>query len=142
MAGERSQALLHILSEHFHSVMKCYPVAADPVTITGGAGVWAEGAKVEIVPASTIDDEFDIHFVSISDISAADNYEFILYAGGVGSEVEIARVPFTRGSVQVDSTQLKITTPLIFADERISGALATSGGGSDTCDVKLGYHTY
>lgn len=137
----RTQALVHILEEHAHSVQKVYPPGADAITLTGAAGAWVEGAKVEIVPVNTITDEFDIHWATLV-ANANEQYEIYLYRGLAGSEVLIATVPFERVGVQTSSFQAAVMTPIIDANERISASCATSGGGSDTCTIKLSYHEY
>lgn len=141
MGAERTQALMHILEEHEHSVQKVYPPGADAITLTGAAGAWAEGAKTEIVPANGITSNFDIHWATIVG-GANDQYEIYLYAGGVGAEVLIATIPFQRVGVQTAAFQAAVMTPIIAANQRISASCASSGGGAATCTLKLSYHTY
>ena len=141
MSGERTQGLAHLNEEHNHSIQKIYPVGAGPVTLTAGGGAYTVGAIVQIVPAGTITDEFDIHWLSISSLSATAEYEFILYQGGAGSETEISRVAVTRGGVQLTSFQSACLTPLLDANTRISAALSSSSAGA-TGAIKIFYHTY
>ena len=85
---------------------------------------------------------FDIHFVKISNISANGYYELIIYAGEVGEEVEIGRIGFWRGSPQLRQDDNPIQVPPQNYGTRISVALASGPGASETCDVKLYYHEY
>ncbi|GAG42057.1 unnamed protein product, partial [marine sediment metagenome] len=77
------------LDGHIHNISKCYPTGSSPVNITADANAWVHGAIVEIIPANTINENFDIHYVNISGISANGDYEIKLYQGGGGSETAI-----------------------------------------------------
>jgi hypothetical protein len=97
---------IHHLDEHVHSASNVYPTLAGGVVVSTGAGAWQEGAFVEIVPASTIsgggEGRFDIHWVSVENISANGVYELSLYSGA--GDTEIARVRFTK-SANLDGVQ-------------------------------------
>ncbi len=140
--GDSLYALSHTLEEHAHKEQRVYPELANPITLTKAAGAWAAyPAPIEIVPASTITESFDVHFVTISNISANGNYNLNLYSGGGGSEVFIGAVTFTR-TANKDQAALVIQTPIIPPNTRISGALSSSNAAADTADVKIEYHTY
>lgn len=130
----------HLLHDHIHSAAKCYPTLAADVTVTGAAGAWTLGSLVEVVPASTITSDFDIHWISISNTSAADTYELQLYYGAGDTEATCVR--FTRGAGATTNSQVPIITPLIPKNSRVRAAVASSGGGSDTVDISIMYHTY
>lgn len=89
-----------------------------------------------------VDDEFDIHWINVSAISANGNYELIIYSGDAGSEVEVGRVSFVRNAVQSQETSLQFMTPMIAALTRISARLNCGNNNADTCKVKVAYHTY
>jgi hypothetical protein len=131
---------IEVLEEHAHSASKCYPTLAGGVTVTGAAGAQTLGAFQEIVPANTITDDFDIHYLNIEDASADDQYELVLYA----VTTEIARVRFI-----VDTSvfggglpALPVQSDIIPKNTQIQAKLATAGGGSDTATISLHYHTY
>lgn len=122
---------------HVHQQARCYPTLADPVNlVSGSASAWDVGTITEIIPADTITNKFDIHFLEISDISATDNYELVLYGGASGSEEEIARVRFSQEGPR------PIQIPIQDPNTRISAALACADGDGATCDVSVYYHTY
>ena len=121
---------------HVHSSSVIYPRDAAPVTLTSGAGAYNEGTKVEVIPASTITDPFDIHWIIAGEISAQDDYVVKLYTGGAGSEVFWGEAAFSRDSNQVRGSQFPVQGNVIPANTRISASLL-SGTGSDTVEIKL-----
>jgi len=128
---------------HVHSPAQCYPVLADPVTVTASANAWTDyGAWVEIVPAGTITDPFDIHWVQTTDISANGNYVLQLGVGGAGSEVAIATIAFSRDTNQVQGSQQPVQVAPLPAGSRISARLSSSKAAANTADVKIYYHVY
>ena len=96
--GNSMYAVTETLLEHVHSPSKVYPTLANGVTVTTGAGAWGLGSFVEIVPASTITSDFDIHHISLEALSASGAYELVLYKGAASSEIEIGRVRFAKNS--------------------------------------------
>lgn len=138
--GDSIAARTETLLDHVHHQSYVYPTLANGVTITGGAA-WTLGNFTEIVPASTITSDFDIHHVSIEAISANDVYELVLYKGALASEVEIGRVRFTKNAALDATLNVPMQTPIVDANERISAKIA-SATGSDTATISLFYHIY
>jgi hypothetical protein len=132
---------LNSLYQHVHNPAKCYPTLQNGVTVNGGAGAWALGNFVEIVPASTITTMYDIHYVNFESASATDTYEFVLYSGLAGAEVEIGRIRTKKEATQSGTTSVPIQIPALMANTRISAKLASSSGG-DNVTVSVFYHTY
>lgn len=139
-AGNSLYAMTETLLEHVHSASKVYPTLATAVTVTAGAS-WVLGNFVEIVPASTITSDFDIHHVYVDSISANDTYELVLYKGAISSEIEIGRVRFAKNSNFDAIVNQPFQTTLLLANERISAKVASSGG-SNNVSVGIMYHTY
>ncbi len=132
---------LNVTEEHVHAIAKVYPTLANGETVQGAAGSWGLSAAFkQIIPINTIRDIFDIHWINIEAVSAADVYEIVLYA----AEVEIARVRVAFVNIANSSTLISIPvlTKLIPADTQIQAKVATKGGGSDSVDISLSYHTY
>jgi len=129
---------LHTIEEHVHAVGCVYPTLASGVTVTAGAA-WTLGAFVEVVPASTITDEFDIHYVSIENISANDVYELHLYYGA--GDTLAGMVRFVKNAAVDAVVNVPFMTPLIPANSRIRAKLASASGG-DNADISVFYHTY
>lgn len=142
MAAERTQALMHILDQRLNNVFRTYPLLAAPVTVTGGVGGWALGAKAEIVPVDTITKPFTIVDIVICNVSADDCYAGQIYTGLAGAEVVVAEFAFSRENVFTASLQETVFSPIIAANERISIDLASSSGGGDTADFKVQYVEY
>ena len=131
----------HFSHNHAHSAGQVYPTLAAGVTLTTHANTWVLGTIAEIVPASTITNDFDIHEVTIEDVNTKEKvYELVLYYGA--SDVECLRVRFSsttnKGGLHTGSCQ----TPIIPANSRIRGQLAIEDGGSKTAKVSIRYHTY
>lgn len=138
-SGNSVYALAHILDEHIHSIPFSYPTLANGVTVTGHANAWTLGSFVEIIPVNTITDDFDIHWVSISNISANDTYELYLYNGTTLIEMcpEFSRVTGV-GTIIAFPSQC----PRQAANSQIQAKLASKAGGGRTADVKLNGHPY
>lgn len=131
---------LSALLKHVHGTSYNYPTLAAGKTLTAGNG-WALGSKVEIVPASTIGDHFDIHWLNTGVASEVATYEIHLFKGGLGAEIFIGSQRTTRISNQAGALSIPIMTELLNANERISAAVASSTNGA-TIVVSLTYHTY
>ena len=126
------------LIEHVHKPSNVYPTLAAGVTIAGGAGAWALGNFVEVVPANTITEDFDIHYVHLEAASANDTYELVLYYGA--TDIECARCRALNGTT-LDASTIPVMTPLIPANSQIRAKLASASGG-DNVTIALQYHTY
>jgi hypothetical protein len=138
--GDSLLALAHTNEEHNHAAAQVYPTLAAGATVTSDAVAWTLGTLVEVVPASTITEDFDIHAIDIEAISANDTFELVLYYGA--GDTEAGRIRFVRSTVQSATLNTEIQTPLIPANSRVRAAVACAGGGSKTVDVSLRYHTY
>jgi hypothetical protein len=131
----------HSVEEHMHSASKCYPTEAAGTTVTAGAGAWnTGGALVQIVPADTITNKFDLHYVNVEDISAAGTYELVLYQGA--GDTEIGRIRWTKSAGLDPVLDRAIQTPIVPANARIRAKLISSNAAADTADISLHYHEY
>lgn len=133
---------LDLMYQHIHQRARVYPDLDDNVVATSGAGAWALGSIVEIVPADTIASEYDVHFVNVSDMSSNDQFQLNLYSGGAGSEVEIGAIRFVRDTVFAQTGYIPIQIVPLPANTRLSAAIACAGGGSKTVDISVYYHQY
>lgn len=147
VAGDSIIALLkqliatnHILEEHIHSASKVYPTLAAGVTVNGGVGAWQLGNATVLVPVNTITDDFDIHYLSVGNVSANDTYELVLYSDAAAT-VEVGRVRFTRTAVQSSTSSTPMMTPILAANTGIWAKVASASGG-DNIVVGIFYHVY
>lgn len=138
-SGNSLIAIAHTLEEHVHKEARCYPNLANGITMTAGAGAWNLGTITEIIPASTITDDYDIHYISVEDISANDVYQIILYYGS--GDVFAGETRFTRSSVQSNTFHIPIITPVMPANDRVRAQLASASGNNNAV-ISLFYHTY
>lgn len=132
---------LAILLDHAHKPSKVYPTLAAGVTLPASGVAWTLGAITEVVPASTITAQFDIHDVVVEGLSANAVYEIVLYKGGSGAEVEIGRVRCVKSAAQDGALSIPFMCELQDANERISAAVADSVGTS-TATISVHYHEY
>ena len=132
-----------MLKLHVHMPQLIYPFLSDGVTLTGDSSSYTLGSKVEVIPADTITDEFDLHWVIIEDVSANDVYCIEIYSGEIGSEVLIGRAKVVKSTTAGSGAiSIPIQTPMVAANTRISAAAASKTGGGDTITISLGYHEY
>jgi hypothetical protein len=133
-------ALDHINEEHIHSASSVYPTLAGGTSVTSGGGAWALSAGfTQIVPAATIGERFDIHHLSIENISANVVFEIVLYYGA--SNTECGRVRVTKNAAQDGTMNIPFQTIIMPADSRIQAKVADSGGGN-SITISIFYHTY
>lgn len=129
----------HILEEHMHSESKVYPTMGAGVSIASGAA-WTLGNFTELIPASTIGEAFDIHWLVVESATDDETYELVFYA----VETEISRVRFVadvaagnRINIAPIPTLMKIQP----ADTQIQCKVASSGA-TETVVISVLYHTY
>lgn len=138
-AGSSLMGKITQLLEHVHTPSKVYPTLADGVQVDTDAAAWTLGAFTAIVPASTITDDFDIHHISIENISADGVYELVLYYGA--TDIECGRVRFTRTVLTEAVLNIPMRTNLIPANSQIRAKLA-SNSGNDDATISVFYHEY
>ena len=130
---------LRIPYEYIVSHRLVYPTLAVGVTMVSGAD-WVYGAYATLVPATTITENFLVHSVTIE--SATDNgvMQMEIYHGASDHAIHVWRFTIAGGYW---STQPFLTagTPLIPANDRIRGRLASSDGTANPCTmtVSIGY---
>ena len=134
--GDSIYAHVETLNDHVHKASKVYPTLAGGTVVTAGAA-WTLGAFAEVVPASTIGTDFDIHHICIEALSAVEVYEIVLYA----ATTEIGRVRVVKTANLEGTQNIPIQTPIIAADTQIQAKVATAGG-ADTATISLFYHVY
>jgi hypothetical protein len=131
---------LHVLEEHMHSAQDVYPTGAGGVTVTGAAGAWTLGAFTEIIPADTVVEDFDLHWVNVEGVSASGLFELVLYA----VEVEICRTRFTvlGTPANVIIPAIRIQTPIFVKNTQVQAKIMNSAGGSESATISVEYHLY
>lgn len=141
--GNSILAFLHTGYYHVHGASFIYPDKAVPVTLTSGSASWADpGSFTEIIPANTITKDFDLHFASLSSISAVLDGVVEIYAGLAGSEVKIGSVDVVRTSNFSRENPVPLQIPQQVANERISGKFFDSTTSSRNVRIKFYGHVY
>jgi len=140
-SGDSLHAKTAQMLEHIHKPSLVYPTLAAGVTLTcGNAASWTLGAFVEIIPASTVTKDFDLHFVSIEDLSANTVFEIHFFFGASDTFCGSCRV--TKNAVFDGTLNAPVQTFLIPANSRIRAKIASATGNADTADISVFYHTY
>ena len=98
------------------------------------AETFAGGAQaIDVIPS-----DFDVHFLSIENLSANGVYEIVLHAAGT----EIGRVRCTKNAAQDGTVNVPIQTPIIAAYSAITAKVSTDNAAGDTVTISMFYHTY
>lgn len=123
--------LLNKFDTTFRSEKKLYPTLAAGVTITGAAGVRAQGAWVEVVPATTIVADFVVCRVVVQSITGL--HQLQIGRGASGSEVSVGTVFVTAAGVY------ELHTPVVAANSRVAMRTASEAGGAETLVARVQY---
>ncbi len=141
--GQTALAFLHTGYYHIHGAAFVYPDKAAPVTLASAAASWAEtGNIIEVIPANTIIKDFDLHWASLSDISAVLDGIIDIFAGAVGAEVKIGAVDVVRTANFSRENAVPVQVPQQPANTRISCRFTDSTSSSRTVRVKFYGHVY
>ena len=142
-SGTSIFALVKQLKEHAHAVASVLPTMADGVVVTAADTDWTGlGAFAVVAAANAITSDFDIHYISVENISANGVYELSLWSGADAAEVLIGTVRLVQNAVQDSTVNIPFMTPLIAANTQIKAKLASDNAAADTVTISLGYHTY
>lgn len=131
---------LRNIETRLHSESRVYPTLANGVTITAGVAAWTLGAFATIIPGGAITETFDIHYISIEDLSAVAVYELVLYYGA--TDEEAGKVRMTKNAVMDGTQNVPFQTVIIPASSQVRAKLASSTAVADTVDISVFYHTY
>jgi len=85
-----------------------------------------------------IEEDFDIHYVSLENLSANAVYELVVYDDGT----ECGRNRFTKNANLDATVNAPIQTPIIAAGSVVTAKLSTNNAAGDTATISLFYHTY
>jgi hypothetical protein len=135
-------SLTHLIEEHNHGVGYVYPdeTVGAGTQMTSAAGAWnLSAAFTQIIPASTITNPFDIHYLCIEAMGANSVYEVVLYYGA--SDTECGRVRVVKNANLDGTMNVPFMTEIIPANSRIRGKVASTNGG-ETIDISVFYHVY
>jgi len=128
---------------HIHGASFVLPKYADPVTLTSSADSWSQtGTIIEVIPENTLTKPFDIHWCSISDISA-DLYGIIdIFSGNSSEEVLIGSIDVVRTTAQSRENAMPVQIPQQAENKRISCRFSDSTTSARTVKVKFYGHVY
>lgn len=144
--GSSAMALLHTLEEHEHKPQFVYPDEANSINVATSGVAWdiAGASYTTIIPDGVITDDFDIHWVVLSNPSANAQYQINIYCDDAigGPIIFCGSVAFTRITNQVRSFAEPIMMPIAPAGYRVRAKLACSLASVEDVDVKLAYHEY
>ena len=128
---------------HVHGASFVLPDKADPVTLTSSSASWSEtGAIVEVIAASAVTKDFDLHWCSVWDISDSLYGIIDIFAGGAGEEVKIGAVDVGRTANFSRESAMPVQIPQQPANTRISCRFSDSTTSPETVKVKFYGHVY
>jgi hypothetical protein len=139
-SGDSVYAEAYKVSKHIHSPCLCYPTLANGITLASTTTIWQLGAITDIVLANTIASPFDIHWVTVEGVSATGVYELHLFHGA--SDTFIGSIRFTKTAAQDAAKDYKFMCPILPANDRIRGKLASNNAVADTATISVAYHVY
>lgn len=128
---------------HIHGESFVYPKYAVPVQLTSAVASWATtGTITEVIPAGALAKPFDLHWCSISEISA-DLFGVIdIYSGASEAEVLIGSVDVNRTINFSREGTAPVQIPQQPAGTRISCKFSDSTTSARTVRVKFYGHFY
>ena len=133
-------ALLEEMEHHVHSVQRVAPSGAVPITVTSDGEGWTLGNfSNDLLAAGAVPDRFDTHWAILSNPTANASYELVLYYGA--TDIECARIAFTRTGPFVASITLPVITPILPKGSRLRAKCMDSAGGS-AVNIVVFYHVY
>jgi hypothetical protein len=128
---------------HVHGAAFVLPDKAVPVTLTSAAPSWDEtGSIIEVIPANLLSADFDLHWCSISSISAALDGIIDIYKGSVGNEIKIGAVDVVRTANFARENAVPVQVAQQIKNTRISCKFTDSTTQSRTVRVKFYGHVY
>jgi len=130
----------HYLEIHFHSAQEVAPSGAAPVALTSGTGIWTLGNfSAPIIAADAIAAPFDLHWAIIANADSNVWHEIVFYYGG--SDIECARIPFSRTNPFTNSITLPLQTIILPANSRVRAKMMDTTGGAQA-QIKVLFHRY
>lgn len=141
--GNTVLAFLHTGYFHVHGASFVYPDKAAPVSLLSAAGAWdITGAKIEVIPANAITKDFDLHWASLSAISAELDGIIDIYSGLAGAEIKIGAIDVVRTANFSREGNMPVQIPQQPANTRISCRFSDSTAQARTVRIKFYGHVY
>ena len=146
-AGARTNSLLAYARMGYYHVHGASFILPDenPVTVESSAVAWGLGAVVETIGVDKINHNFDLHWASISDISATLQGMLYLYTRKADADPWVflaAACDVVRTTSQSREIQSPIMVAPIEAGTAIGIALKDDNAAVRSCKVKLYGHVY
>lgn len=140
-AAKNMGGRIHVLAEHFHALLKCAPDLANSIPITAAGSAWTYGAATDMIngtSGTTVNDDYDVHYILINGASANTEYQVGLFDGAT----QLGCVVFEKTATVDPEFSLPISMPIVVGGTTLTAKLATKAGGGETVRIKLKYHTY
>jgi len=137
--GTTLMGRLNLLDEHNHSISMCYPTLGVGVAVPTHGDPWTLGVATEIIPASTITNDYDVHYVSVEALDDNAVYELRIFHGAGTTAAGCVR--FTKNANLDATSNVPMLTTLIPANNNLSAQLASSVGAS-SATISVSYHEY
>lgn len=130
--------------KHVHNPGYITPDDGSVIQVTSSATAGAFGAFVDVIAANQIDRAFDIHWLSITDISGLGVYVIELHRldGTGASEELLSQIPATRTNNFVRGGEVTTQIPVQPPNARVGARMLRDNTGAETIDFIAHYHDY
>ena len=126
---------------HVHGATFLRPDKAAPVTLTSAAGAWSEaGGIAQVIAANDIKKPFDLHFITVTEISNVLDGVIDIFAGP--DLIRITSIDVSRSTNFSREVQMRIQVPQLPANWRVGCRFTDSTANPQTVKVKLQGHVY
>ena len=142
-SASHSSLMAHLNTNyyHVHGAPFLRPDKADPVTIASAAGAWSEaGGIVQVIAANDIAKPFDLHFISVTEISAVLDGVIDVFAGP--DLIKITSIDVSRSTNFSREQQMRIQVPQLPANWRVGCRFTDSTANAQSVKVKFQGHVY
>ena len=129
---------------HIHGASFIYPKYAAPVKLTSAAGAWAAtGTPAEVIPINAINKAFDLHWASVSAISANLDGIIDIYSSVDGvAFTQIGAIDVLRSATGAREMAMPVQVPQQPENIGIYCRFTDSTSSAQTVRVKFYGHVY
>jgi hypothetical protein len=143
VAGDSLYALTLDVYENMNRQVYVYPTLAAGATVLSGTADWSYGAYAEVVPASTITNDYHIRSVQIETCDENAIFQLELYSGA--GDTLVSAVRFSVAGGFFGNSVYVIGSAHVAANSRLRARIASSNGtaaqATTTVSVSYVQHT-
>ena len=123
----------------YNNIIRVYPSLTSPITLTTGSSSWQLGSASTIVDSNVITKDFRIVQINIGDVSTKSTYEVFLYIDTSGVLNLLGHGRTLKESNIAEVKWINCISPVVAANSKIVGKVASADGNNATIKVSLTY---